>query len=303
MNGNLHLMFATAYASLGWRVVPLEWVRVDGSCSCNGRSESCSPGKHPRTTHGLKDATTDGKAVTEWWRETPEANIAIVTGEASGIFMVGPDGQAGIAALRDLEIANRELCNGGIPATVTAHSGGGGAHFLFKWPDREPIRNKRSNRGLPIDIRGEGGYFVAPPSTHASGQRYAWISGPFSPAVAVAPAWLLEWCREAPATPARPVPTAGLNGRLAVIERAVRYLAKIPPAISGQGGHNRTFDAARSLVWGFDLDIDMAFSLLAAHYNPRCVPQWSEKELAHKVKQADSTTFGKPRGWLLAEKE
>ena len=55
---------------------------------------------------------------------------------------------------------------------------------------------------------------------------------------------------------------------------------------------------ARALVYGFDLGEDRGLALLLEHYNPRCVPPWSEKELLHKVKDASSNPFGKPRGWL-----
>lgn len=83
------------------------------------------------------------------------------------------------------------------------------------------------------------------------------------------------------------------------LKRARAYLAKIPQGISGQGGHNRTFHAARVVVFGFDLDRESALKLLMEEYNPRCEPPWSEKELRHKVDDADKKPFGQPRGWLL----
>jgi putative DNA primase/helicase len=82
--------------------------------------------------------------------------------------------------------------------------------------------------------------------------------------------------------------------------RTVAYLAKCPPAVSGQHGHSRTLDVARAVVYGFDLGPDVGFDLLWQHYNPRCQPPWSEKELRHKCREADTKPFTKPRGWLLA---
>ena len=70
------------------------------------------------------------------------------------------------------------------------------------------------------------------------------------------------------------------------IERASRYLAEVDGAIAGSGGHDTTFRAACKLVIGFDLTQDEAFSLLWHEYNPRCSPEWTEKELRHKVKEA-----------------
>lgn len=83
------------------------------------------------------------------------------------------------------------------------------------------------------------------------------------------------------------------------IERASRYLAEVDPAISGSSGHNTTFRAACKLVIGFDLSVDEAFNLLMREYNPRCVPPWTERELRHKVNQADKQPG--PRGELLIE--
>lgn len=85
-----------------------------------------------------------------------------------------------------------------------------------------------------------------------------------------------------------------------VIERARRYLAKLPPAISGSGGHDATYKAAAVLVHGFALDEDEALSLLR-EFNARCSPPWSEAELFHKVKSVRPGQ--KPRGYLLEERE
>jgi hypothetical protein len=83
------------------------------------------------------------------------------------------------------------------------------------------------------------------------------------------------------------------------IGRAVAYLAKVPPAISGQGGHAQTYAAARAVVWGFDLGPEVGLDLLLEHYNPLCAPPWSEEELRHKCADAHADPFDKPRGYLL----
>jgi P4 family phage/plasmid primase-like protien len=70
-------------------------------------------------------------------------------------------------------------------------------------------------------------------------------------------------------------------------KRAIAYLKSCPAAISGQGGHDATWRAALAVVRGFKLDRDTAFRVLWTHYNLRCQPPWSEKELRHKVESAD----------------
>src|SRR5262249_45442915 len=152
------------------------------------RSECDTAGKHPRTRHGLKDGATDKVTIQQWWTETPQANIGIVTGPESGLFMLGPDGQAGIDALAALEHQY-----GLLPKTPRTRSGGGGRHYYFRWPAQARIRNRRNINGLPIDVRGAGGYAVAAPSLHESGNTYEWEIAPNDAELAQAPTWLLEW--------------------------------------------------------------------------------------------------------------
>lgn len=84
---------------------------------------------------------------------------------------------------------------------------------------------------------------------------------------------------------------------LTVDDLARRYVAKIPPAVSGSGGHNQTFSVATALIKGFDLSVDQARSILA-EYNQRCEPPWSTAELEHKLVSADGVPDVQPRGWL-----
>ncbi|MGH7438896.1 MAG: hypothetical protein ACRENE_24685 [Polyangiaceae bacterium] len=81
------------------------------------------------------------------------------------------------------------------------------------------------------------------------------------------------------------------------LDRASKYLAKMPPAISGSGGHAATFRAATVLVRGFEIEPRDALRLLVEQYNPRCAPEWSIRELEHKIKSA-SQRARVPFGWL-----
>jgi hypothetical protein len=85
------------------------------------------------------------------------------------------------------------------------------------------------------------------------------------------------------------------------VRRAIGYLRRCNPAISGQWGHNRSFGIVRAIVWGFDLGADLGFQMLKQHYNPVCRPPWSDKELMHKCRDADTKPYRKPRGHLLLE--
>jgi hypothetical protein len=310
------LAAALDYIQRGWRVVPLHTV-VGGKCTCE-RPNCGQLGKHPLTRHGLKEGTIDEATVRRWWSEAPTANVGIITGPESGLFMLGPDGQEGVKAVAALERQNTPL-----PLTPRARSGSGsGRHYLFHWPAAGTVKTMANVNGLAIDTRGNGGLFVAPPSLHKSGNRYTWEVHPDALPLAEAPAWLLTWLHDARGTikphkkksqRKKPKPTQADGGkqlltvtagnRLDAVQRATAYLAKCDPAVSGQGGHSQTFEVARAIVWGFDLGADVGFDLLWQNYNPRCQPPWSEAELRHKCADADTKPLVKPRGYLLWEGE
>jgi hypothetical protein len=287
------LTAALDLAGRGWRVIPLHDVAA-GPCSC-GKADCGSPGKHPRTANGSKDGTTDAATIRCWWKRSPTANVAICTGKGSGVWMLGPDGEQGIEDLAELV---RKY--GGLPRTPTARSGSGGRHYFFRWPSEGMIGNQKKHRGTEIDFRGEGGYAVAAPSRNDKG-GYVWEIPPDKCEPAEAPGWLVAWCRAKGEPKKGSAFTMRASSAPSIVDRAIAYLAKMPPAHSGQGGHDQTMEAARVVAWGFDLGEEVAYQILDQHYNPRCQPPWSEKELRHKCHDANTKDFDKPRGWLLKD--
>jgi len=83
--------------------------------------------------------------------------------------------------------------------------------------------------------------------------------------------------------------------KLTIYERAKAYAKEVPPAISGQGGHNQTYHLACELVWGFGLHDNEAYDILR-DWNATCQPPWSEYELRRKIDQASKASHDKPRG-------
>jgi hypothetical protein len=137
------------------------------------------------TANGVKDASVDPSAIRRWMDETSGlANIGIATGD--GLIVVDIDAKSG--GLESLAALLEHF--GELPLTKTVATGGGGKHFYYSYPAGLSIGNKTAI--LPgIDIRGSGGYVVAPPSVHASGQQYRWESPDDQP-LAPAPDWLLQ---------------------------------------------------------------------------------------------------------------
>jgi hypothetical protein len=135
--------------------------------------------KRPATKHGCKDATRDLAVIQQWWDENPDYNVAIATGRR--VFVVDVDDAE--AALRELELANTEL-----PSTVESLTPRG-RHIYFRTPQFE-VRNSSGRVAPGIDVRGVGGYVIAPPSVHPSGRQYHW-SVDSAKRAAEAPDWLL----------------------------------------------------------------------------------------------------------------
>lgn len=129
--------------------------------------------KKPMTEYGVKDATKDVTIIKQWWTKEPHANIGIATGALSGILVIDVDmdeekGKNGRATINEFE-----RTNGKLPLTWMSKTGRGGYHIFYKTTER--IKN-RVNVLPSIDIRGDGGYIVAPPSIHENGNVYQWLT-------------------------------------------------------------------------------------------------------------------------------
>lgn len=143
----------------------------------------CEPGvKRPLTRNGHWDATTDPRVIERWWRRWPSANVGVPTGKKSGVVVLDVDPDAGGSE----SLAKLESAGGPLPMTARACTGGGGIHLFFRYPRETDIRNSAGLLGLGLDVRGEGGYVVVPPSqTQGS---YEWVDkSPLAEAT-----WLIE---------------------------------------------------------------------------------------------------------------
>jgi len=184
---------ALAYGRRRWRVLPVHTIRSDGRCTC-GRPACDSPGKHPKLKDWPKLATTEAAAIWRWWQWWPTANVGMATG--SGLLVLDVDGDIGAESLADLERQYSLL-----PDTPRSITGGGGSHYLFTV---EAVVANKVSLAPGIDIRGDDGLIVAPPSLHVRGRRYIWdvAAHPDDTPVAPVPRWLLERIATAARRPA-----------------------------------------------------------------------------------------------------
>jgi hypothetical protein len=235
------------------------------------------------------------------------ANIGLILGEPSG-WLVDVD----LDCPEAIELADEYL-----PPTP-AITGRPGKLRSHRWYYAGGAVTKKHtdpvSRKMIVELRSTGGQTVVGPSIHPDdGSQYESLQAE----PARVPAAMLAVCVEAlakraielrhgdqPPTPVRTPQAPPTHRHHAAspgdIERRARaYLDKLPPAISGQGGHAVTYTAATALVHGFEIDTERALTLLIDYYNPRCEPPWTEKQLRHKVEDAASKTHQQPRCWLL----
>lgn len=220
---------ALRYAAAGIPVFPLHWIKQDGTCSCRQGDLCECKGKHPRIKNWGEEASTDSEKVGAWWDKAPLANIGIPMGERSGLVTLDVDTRhGGDASLEQLE---QEF--GKLPTTITATTGGGGKHYIFKYTEELCLKNVVGFRD-GLDIRTQGGMIVAAPSLHQSGNRYAWDDGlsPFEAEAADMPEWLIAEIRKVGTklttkkkvdpTPRKKIKEGGRNNHLTSLAGSLR---------------------------------------------------------------------------------
>jgi putative DNA primase/helicase len=118
----------------------------------------------------------DEEIIIKWWEQFPDADIGIATGKVSGIIAVDVEKGGDIS---------------GLTSTIISKTGGGGFHYLYLHPELRIPNSVKKIRDL-IDIRGDGGFIVVPPSSHQSGNNYEWLSSPINTSIAEMPKWILD---------------------------------------------------------------------------------------------------------------
>jgi P4 family phage/plasmid primase-like protien len=275
---------ATMYYAAGIAPIRLYGIGADGRCACgNADCPEKSWGKHPvgdKWQHAARN-THPGSIYRDFYAW--KGNIGCYLDNRFVLLDAdGAEGMATFAAMAD------EL-----PPTFGQASGSGtGAHRVYRLAEHhDPQTVTDRNKVLPgVDVKLRG-QFVGAPSMHRSGARYA-ITHALP--IAILPDALYEKIKKRVrvAAPARTsVPTTIARGDL--LDRAHRYMAKLPDAIDGSGsGSLNTFAAARAAVGWMRKGLSKgdAWGLLLDYNATKCHGPWSEKELVHKWEDAESAT-------------
>jgi putative DNA primase/helicase len=228
-----HKMALKLATELGWPVFP---TNLD---------------KSPRTKNGFHNATTNEDRINSWWRKWPDAGIGVPTGEVSGFVVLDIDldkpgtEESFATIIRD---------KGQLDDSVASRTGGGGLHILFKHPGHR-VPNAQGLLGLiGIDVRGDGGYIVVPPSNHPSGNSYQWEEGksPFESELPECPEWIFNRTK-----------TNGFS-----------FEGKIDA-----GQRNATLASVGGLLRSFGLDEEAMLLVLIQQNETRCDPPLTPKEV------------------------
>ncbi len=184
-------------------------------------------------SHGCRDATIDHDATRARWARTPTANIGVATGRKSGIWVLDVDPKHG----GKVALAKLTSEHGPLPITIEASTPSGGQHLYWRWNAEGPeIRNSAGRIGPGLDVRGEGGFIVMPPSVLADGRRYCWIRND-ALKFADAPAWLVKLALPPPQPPRSEPKPPPANIERYVAAAAASELAELEAAQEGSRNH------------------------------------------------------------------
>jgi hypothetical protein len=264
---------ACDYADRGWPVVPVR-----------------PRDKSPWFQDWQKLVSTHRSDIEMWWRDNPQSNVGVAMGPDSGLIDVECDSDEAEKQLG--------LLLGEDAPVVPTYRGKRGKHRLFQYSEDLPKPENAWFKFRGIEFRtgngGKGAQSVFPPSIHPDGPVYQWLVTPDEADPVPFPKAALALIREelakstngnghATPTTGDKIPTGQRND--AAYNRAWAYIDKIARSISGKGGHNQLWSAARALVGKFELS-DAEISSLLHRWNIGCKPEWSDKEIAHKIEEA-----------------
>lgn len=234
---NIFLDNASRYAERGFHVFPC-----------------ISGGKTPLTKSGFKDASVDPAQIAEWSEQYPDANIGIATG-ASNLIVLDVDTKEGKAGLESLkQLYSDSALATALKETKRVRTWSGGYHFYFRPRENVVLHNTASKLGKDLDIRGDGGYVIAPPSRGADGREYTW---------------------ETPKAPILEIPLE-LVSKLEVKEWRPTFLNKDPV---GEGSRNDFLMRQGASLRAKGFEQDEIYAALSAINQNRCNPPVDDDEV------------------------
>lgn len=238
---------ALAYLRLGWSVIPIR-----------------PRDKRPMVRwQRYQSVRADARQLEDWFERWPDANLGVVTGAVSGLLVLDIDP----THEGDHSLERLEQSHGRLPRTVEATTGGGGRHLYFAHPGG--LLRNRVGLANGIDVRGDGGYVVAPPSVHPNGRHYSWRTGqgPDDVGTAALPDWLLELL---------------IDERL-YTGHPVHYWRRLAHDGVREGERNNTIASFTGHLLWHGVDPDVALELMLSWNRVRCRPPLPDDEVVRTV--------------------
>lgn len=250
--GTRLLTAALAYAARGWFVFPLR-----------------PRAKEPLTPTGYLDASTDPAAIAAWWQRWPTANIGLAPGR-SDLLILDIDGPVGEASATTLGLLRE-------PTLVcTTGRVDGGRHLYFKHPGFLVSNKDLADK---LNVRGDMGYVVLPPSIHPTGVLYRW-------------AGKLNELRALPAAVAAQLKQLQQSSAPSL---ALTKASDIPSQVQiAEGGRNNMLTAYAGRLFAKGLQPTEVYDLLLALNAQRCVPPLPVQEILGIIRSIGGKEAAKP---------
>ncbi len=213
--------------------------------------------KRPIVAGGFKAATRVPSQIDGWWGRTPDANIGIATGAISDLIVLDmdPRNDGGVSRL-DLRQKFGRWAD-----TPIVHTGGGGTHEYFRHPGDGAVPCRCNLGGFAgIDLKGDGGYVVAPPSVHPNGESYLWdlLYGLDDLELPEPPTWMVDLARQEKSTAPEDYAPEEWDG---TIPDRVAYAVAVSNKVA-----RRFHRDPRGLIDGSPSGIDFSLACLLARF-------------------------------------
>ncbi|MDX1812449.1 MAG: bifunctional DNA primase/polymerase [Gammaproteobacteria bacterium] len=205
-----------------------------------------------------------------WFAQWPDANIGIVTGVISGLVVLDVDPKhGGDESLMKLVAEQKSL-----PDSVKVATGGGGMHVYFSHPGG--VVHNKVDLMPGIDLRGDGGCIVAPPSLHKSGKLYQWQTdhAPDQIAIAAMPTWLQNLLKQ---------------NKTGEAGHSLKHWRELLKATISEGKRNNTIASISGHLLWHEVDLEVVIELMLCWNRERCKPPLSDEEVVHLVESINRT--------------
>ena len=244
---------ALDYLRRGWSVIPLR-----------------ERDKRPAISwQDFQTSRASEQQLRDWFTRWPQDNVGIVTGAVSGLVVLDVDPRHG----GDDSLRRVEREHGPLPQTLEAVTGGGGRHLYFAHPGGV-VRN-RVGIAPGIDLRGDGGCIVAPPSLHPSGNRYTWVQarGPGQVQAAPLPHWMQRLLSDAESR----------------VGHTLRHWRELIRAGVAEGERNNSLASISGHLLWHGVDPEVVLELMLCWNRSRCRPPLDDAEVARTVQSITRT--------------